>query len=162
MRNTAPSAVPHCGNPPRPPTPAVRSPRRSASVSLSSYAHPGSAADSASLPYWPVRRYPFPRRKYHWHRPSGAPKGAAHKYRDPPAARSRTSIPPVVSPLMPSFTISQPVSCAHSLVHRWDGRTPYPKVRLSPMQISFISFHSRIFPNMPPLVLCFRIVTHFI
>ena len=51
---------------------------------------------------------------------------------------SRTSIPPVVSPLMPSFTISQPVSCAHSLVHRWDGRTPYPKVRLSPTQISFI------------------------
>lgn len=43
-----------------------------------------------------------------------------------------------------------------------DGRTPYPKVRLSPMHISFISFHSRIFPNMPPLVLCFRIVTHFI
>ena len=35
MCNTSSAAVPRCGNPPRPPTPVVRSPRRPASVSRS-------------------------------------------------------------------------------------------------------------------------------
>ena len=46
---------------------------------------------------------------------------------------------------MPSFTISQPVSCAHSLVHRWDGRTPvsYTHLDVYKRQVPYIDLKLR-------------------
>ena len=70
---------------------------------------------------------------------------------------SRTSMPPLVSPLKPSLMICQPLRCAASSVHRCDGRTPKPKGQAIPYTQQF---HALTPLSGGPMTATIKLVPH--